>query len=161
MIFDEISTILEDHIENVNLAKFVSVITKTDEKGNYAWSDCEDVESFLYKCRFETSFFSRIASLIWWNEQEGLKYMTACISRINEIQPLVSNAVTILEVFGHTVTFPSGPMITSMRDYLPYDNEASNFIQIFSSEKMENKTLCEVRQLAIDGQKGELFIYYK
>ena len=161
LIFDEIAIILKEHIENEHLAKFVSVITKTDDKGNYAWSDCEDTESFLYKCKFETSFFSRIASLVWWNEQEGLKYMTACISRINDIQPLVSNAVSILEVFGHTITFPTGPMTVSIHDYSPYDNEPSNFIRIFTAEKLENKILCEVRQLAIDGQKGELFIYYK
>ena len=87
--------------------------------------------------------------------------MTSCINRIDDIQPLVNSVVAILEVFDHSVKFPTGPMAETMCEYTSYENEPSNFIRIFSSEKMVNNTLCEVRQLAIDGQEGEMFIYYK
>ena len=160
-IFDRIASLLDCPIENKPFADFVKAIIKTNEAGKYLWSDCSDIDSFLYKCKFETSFFSRIASLIWWNEQEELRYMTSCINRIDDIQPLVNSAVAILEVFDHSIKFPTGPMAETMYEYTSYVNEPSNFIRIFSSEKMANNTLCEVRQLAIDGQEGEMFIYYK
>ena len=160
-IFDRIASLLDCQIENKPFADFVKAIIKTNDDGKYLWSDCSDIDSFLYKCKFETSFFSRIASLIWWNEQEELKYMTSCINRIDDLQPLVNSVVAILEVFDHSIKFPTGPMAETMYEYTSYENEPSNFIRIFSSEKMANNTLCEVRQLAIDGQEGEMFIYYK
>ena len=160
-IFNKIASLLDCPIENKPFADFVKAIIKTNSNGQYLWTDCSDIDSFLYKCKFETSFFSRIASIIWWNEQEEFKYMTSCINRIDDIQPLVNSAVAILEVFDHSIKFPTGPMAETMNEYTSYENEPSNFIRIFSSEKMANNTLCEVRQLAIDGQEGELFIYYK
>ena len=160
-LFDEISFLLNQNInayENVKLKEYVLSIINQSSGG---WKGCDTIDKLIYNCKVGNSALCRIANLLWWSKQDNLQYM---MSMVNDIDVIGSKLDTITELFkvaGHTIEYPFSQLSKSIPGYVPYDDQRSNFIDIFASEEYDNGTLCEIRLLSIDEAEGKIYIYYK
>ena len=78
-----------------------------------------------------------------------------------EIESKMKVVDGLLKVAGHTIKYPINVLSNAIPNYISYDDERSNFIDIFSSENYDNGILCEIRLLSIDDSEGKMYEYYK
>ena len=160
-LLDEICILLKSNIGSYNNNKLKEYVLSIINQSKGGWSECNTLGQLLYNLKVGSGAICRIINLIWWNKQENLQYMMSMVENINEIETKFKIIVELLKVAGHTIEYPEGVLSSSILHYTSYDDERSNFIDIFSSESYDNGVLCEIRLLSVDNSEGNIYIYYK
>ena len=160
-IFDEISSLLNENLDSYSNPKLKDYVESIITQSNGGWRDCDTMDKLLYNCKKGSGAICRIANLLWWNKQDSLQYMMSMIGNIDIVEKKMDLIFELFKVAGHTIECPTCQLSCSIPNYLSYDDQRSNFIDIFTSEEYENGTLCELRFLSIDGAEGKMYIYYK
>ena len=158
---DEIVNMLKNRVEdcnNVELKKYVMEIINQSIGG---WRNCESIDKFIYNCTLGSNAVCRIANLIWWNRQENCRYIVSELGDIDEIEKKMQLVCVIVELLDYSIKIPDCSFGNAIEGYKRYDDERSNFIDIFKDEQCGDGTLCEIRFFSIDGKEGKMYGYYK
>ena len=159
--FDEISALLEENIKSYNNDKLQEYVLSIIKQNKGGWSECNSIDGLLHNLKVGSGAICRIVNLIWWSKQECLQYMMSMVNHIDEIESKMKVVDGLLKVAGHTIKYPTYVLSNAIPNYISYDDERSNFIDIFSSENYDNGILCEIRLLSIDDSEGKMYEYYK
>lgn len=159
--FDEISALLEENINSYNNNKLQEYVLSIINQNKGGWSECNSIDDLLHNLKVGSGAICRVVNLIWWNKQESLQYMMSMVNHIDEIESKMKVVDGLLKVVGHTIKYPTNVLSNVIPNYISYDDEKSNFIDIFSSEYYDNGILCEIRLLSIDDSEGKMYEYYK
>ena len=159
--FDEISALLEKNINSYNNDKLQEYVLSIINQNKGGWSECNSIDDLLHNLKVGSGAICRVVNLIWWSKQESLQYMMSMVNHIDEIESKMKVVDGLLTVVGHTIKYPTNVLSNAIPNYISYDDEKSNFIDIFSSENYDNGILCEIRLLSIDDSEGKMYEYYK
>ena len=161
ILFDDISSLLKENIESYNNEKLKEYILSIIDQTSGGWKECDTIDKLLYNCKVGSGAICRIANLLWWNKQENLQYMMSMVNNLDAIEQKMNIICEFFKITGHTIEYPLCQFSSSIPHYVSYDDQRSNFIDIFSSENYKNGTLCEIRLLSVDDSDGKIYIYYK
>ena len=159
--FDEISALLKENINSYNNDKLQEYVLSIINQNKGGWSECNSIDGLLHNLKVGSGAICRVVNLIWWSKQESLQYMMSIVNHIDEIESKMKVVDGLLKVAGHTIKYPTNVLSNAIPNYKSYDDEKSNFIDIFSSENYDNGILCEIRLLSIDDSEGKMYEYYK
>ena len=159
--FNKIQHCLEEDLEKIDNEELKQYVISIIRQSKGGWSECMSMDNLLYNCKVGSGAICRIVNLIWWNKQENLQYLMSLFTNIDVMEQEMNIICKLISITGHTIEFPSGQLSKDIPNFTPYDDERSNFIDIFDSEEYSNDTLCEIRLLSVDGDAGKIYTYYK
>ena len=158
---DEIVNMLKNKVEDCNNVELKMYVMEIINQSIGGWRGCESIDKFIYNCTLGSNAVCRIANLIWWNRQENCRYVVSELGNIDEIEKKMQLVCVIIELLDYSIKIPDCSFGNEIEGYKRYDDERSNFIDIFKDEQYGEGTLCEIRFFSIDGKDGKMYGYYE